>query len=124
MINQQAAEKSALEQEVVNLRMETVRRGSEVTILQQALHSHSAERSAVPETSGSVRTPSHSPSILPKMSLPEKWNGVDRRCDVFLTNLSHVFCHSLLESQYIPLSKNTKATVKHVRIERKIPTIS
>lgn len=91
VIGQQAAEIAALKQEVVNLRTETTNLHAELTLLQQACQTHPTDPSSVPETSTSVPTPSPSPSMVLKMSLLEKWNGVNGRCNVFLTNLSLVF---------------------------------
>lgn len=61
----------------------------QVSLLQQTQSRHTVKVPAPsPPAVSSSSTPPHQ---FPKLSLREKWNGIDGKCNVFVTNLSLVF---------------------------------
>lgn len=69
---------------IVNLKQEVVGLHQQFTALQQA---HRELAAATPLSTEAVQFLS-SPKISTKISFPDKWNGIDGKCEVFLTNLT------------------------------------
>ncbi|KAL0164906.1 hypothetical protein M9458_040659, partial [Cirrhinus mrigala] len=77
------AEVTALRAETAGLQAECGALQSDLTTLQADYDDLAAAQIAPAEP---IR-----PAQQPKISLPDKWDGSDARCDVFLTNLSLIF---------------------------------
>ncbi|KAL0156998.1 hypothetical protein M9458_048244, partial [Cirrhinus mrigala] len=97
VIQQQTVEIMSLRQEMVGLRAEVTALRAETAGLQAecgALQSDLTTLQAdYDDLAAAQIAPAEPirPAQQPKISLPDKWDGSDARCDVFLTNLSLIF---------------------------------
>ncbi|KAL0154770.1 hypothetical protein M9458_049033, partial [Cirrhinus mrigala] len=97
VIQQQTVEIMSLRQEMVGLRAEVTALRAETAGLQAecgALQSDLTTLQADYDDLAAAQIAPAEPirsAQQPKISLPDKWDGSDARCDVFLTNLSLIF---------------------------------